>query len=72
MPGTVYNYTFQLASENMMPLNISQLQETFYILHFVDGKSKDKLKKFILGGTKKKPGHQNLFSVLMIKVYSMC
>ena len=50
MPGTVYNYTFQLASENMMPLHISQLQETLYILHFVDGKSKDKLKKFILGG----------------------
>lgn len=55
-----------------MPLHISQLQGTFYILHFVDGKSKDKLTKFILGGTKKKLGHQNLFSVLMIKVYSMC
>ena len=61
-----------LLPKTWMPLHISQLQGTFYILHFVDGKSKDKLKKFILGGTKKKLGHQNLFSVLMIKVYSMC
>ena len=72
MPGTVCNYTFQLASENMNALTYIKLQGTFYILHFVDGKSKDKLKKFILGRTKKKLGHQNLFSVLMIKVYSMC